>query len=140
MKKVYMAKIAGLLMAITAMVVKAEVVEVAPGNLLAYLETHKDVVVQFTSPDRKCGYCIGADKAFEQFAERNGGRVSYVRVQWSPWHKTPDALREKFRIIAMPEHICIRNGKKVRAYPGIMRNKDKGSIRRFEETCFSGDA
>ena len=138
MKMIYVARIAGLLMVIAATAVKAGVVEdVAPNKLMAYLETHDDVVLQFTSTDRECGYCTGADKAFERFAEKNAGRMSFVRVQWSPWQKTPEVLHGQFRIIAMPAQICIRNGKKVRAYPGIMLDKDKAALERFEKTCFS---
>ncbi len=126
-------------MSIVSVTVKAEVVEVMPDNLMDYLESHKDVVVQFTSPDRKCGHCRGADKAFDRFASKNSGHLSFVRVQWKPWYETPKVLRDRFRLIAMPAQICIRNGEKIRAYPGIMLEKDKDAIERFEKKCFAGD-
>ena len=76
------------------MTVHAEVKNVLPEELPAYLKAHKNAVVQFTSPDEKCGYCIGADAAFNQFENINSGKFAFVRVQWSPWNKFPDIVKE----------------------------------------------
>jgi outer membrane protein OmpA-like peptidoglycan-associated protein len=64
---------------------KAAVQVVSPEALLDFLKQHPKVVVLFTSPSFKCGFCVGADKTFEEVAALlGGGDWRYVRTEWSP--------------------------------------------------------
>lgn len=67
----------------------ATVKEVAPADIGRSMVAGKVTVVQFTSSDPKCGYCVGADRAFDTFAHASNVGVQFVRVQWTPWSKFP---------------------------------------------------
>lgn len=69
----------------------APVTDLKPQELAAYLAAHETVVVQFTSPDRKCRYCLGAADAYARaVAPAKDPSVKFARVQWPVWHKFPD--------------------------------------------------
>jgi hypothetical protein len=72
-----------------------QVPEIAASDLPAYLKAHEKVMVLFTSADRKCGFCAGADKGFEQAVQQltasktGNSEWRYVVVQWQPWRSFP---------------------------------------------------
>lgn len=79
-------------------------------DLPAFLARNDTVVVQFTSPDPKCRYCIGADRAFDKaVAPARDAKVRYVRVQWPVWHKFPD-FGKLPKPIGLPEQMVFRRG------------------------------
>jgi len=95
---------------VAAPVHAARVQEVRMQDLPAFLAKNDTVVVQFTSPDPKCRYCIGADKAFDAaVAPARDARVKYVRVQWPVWHKFPD-FGKLTKPIGLPEQMVFRRG------------------------------
>jgi hypothetical protein len=69
--------------------------EIASSDLVAYLKANEKIVVLFTSPDRKCGFCIGADETFSQAVRGISSSSSsppgwrYIVVQWQPWREIP---------------------------------------------------
>lgn len=78
-------------MCAAAQALAAPVEELKPAQLAAYVAAHEYVVVQLTSPDPGCGYCVGADKIFDRAAAApHRPALAFVRVQWSPWRQTPD--------------------------------------------------
>jgi len=88
----------------------ARVQEVRMQDLPAFLTRNDTVVVQFTSPDPKCRYCIGADKAFDNaVAPARDPKIRYVRVQWPVWHKFPD-FGKLPKPIGLPEQMVFRRG------------------------------
>ncbi|MEW6022500.1 MAG: hypothetical protein AB1807_10205 [Pseudomonadota bacterium] len=96
----------------------ARVQEVRMQNLAAYLAKHETVVVQFTSPDPKCRYCIGADRLFDQaVTPARDPKVKYVRVQWPVWHKFPD-FGSIQKPIGLPDHIVFQRGRAIGTIAG----------------------
>jgi hypothetical protein len=72
--------------------------EIAAADLPAFLKANEKVMVLFTSPDRKCGFCVGADQGFLQAAQKltsstAGAGWRYVTVQWQPWRKIPPQVQ-----------------------------------------------
>ena len=69
---------------------QAQVASLSPQELPAFLAAHEVAVVQYTSPDPKCGFCVGADKPFDAMAALAfDPRRGYARVQWQPWRQFP---------------------------------------------------
>jgi thioredoxin-like negative regulator of GroEL len=126
----------GIILVFITFTVKADIIEIEPGELVNSLEKHKNSVVQFTSPDKNCGHCIGADKAFDQFANNITEEFSFLRVQWSPWHATPQAISKLFRIVPLPMHVCYRDGKVVNKLMGSIKTTKSRVIQRFKKACF----
>ncbi len=61
------------------------VLAVAPSDLESFLATHQHVVVQFTSPDPSCTWCVGANQAFDQASKHFANKkIEFIRVQWNP--------------------------------------------------------
>ncbi|OBS08425.1 YbbN family protein [Acidihalobacter prosperus] len=87
--------------------------------LPAYLESHTDVVVQFTSPDPGCVYCVHANAPFQAVSTRFDQRISFVRVQWAPWYRIP-AEAKPFGIIALPAQIAFKQGARVHTQLGVI--------------------
>lgn len=96
----------------------AAVTELKPQEVAAFVTRHPLAVVQFTSPDRGCGYCKGADRTFDEAAARLSAKaIGFARVQWSPWRKTPD-FGELVQVYGVPEQQVFRNGRSVGATGG----------------------
>jgi len=88
----------------------AAVTELKPQELAAFVARHPLVVVQVTSPDRNCGYCVGADKTFDAVsAQSSMTAISFARVQWSPWRNTPD-FGSVMQVYGIPEQYVFKNG------------------------------
>ncbi len=127
---------AGLLVSSVAMTAQAEVVDVSPDKIVTYLESQNSAVVQFTSPDKGCKPCLAAYQDFDQFAEKNAQRSTFVRVEWKPYYNFPNDIRKKYRLIAVPAQMCFRDGKKADALMGLLGKVDKRRIEQFENACF----
>jgi hypothetical protein len=90
--------------------VSPSVVVVTPADLPAYLTKHERVVVLFTSPERGCGYCIGADRSFnEAVAQLPADGWSYVRTEWSPWQNTPPQATA-LGVLGIPTRLLLQRG------------------------------
>jgi thiol-disulfide isomerase/thioredoxin len=88
----------------------APVVELSADELLAFTKQYKTVVVQLNSSDPKCGYCVGADKIFDQIAEkRYKNPVIFARVQWALWKDFPK-FDPSIKIFGMPSLLFFKNG------------------------------
>lgn len=97
-----------------------QVEDIAPADLAAYIQTHPNVVVQFTSPDRGCGFCVdGSFEAFDASAAAASGNIRFARVQWSPWNNFPKEIE---RIIggSVPIHINFKSGQAKGRYAGTI--------------------
>jgi hypothetical protein len=89
----------------------AAVTELKPQEVAAFVAKHPLAVVQFTSPDRGCGYCIGADKTFDQVAALPSSQaIRFARVQWSPWRKVPD-FGALVQVYGVPEQHVFKDGR-----------------------------
>ncbi|PTD95208.1 thioredoxin family protein [Pseudothauera lacus] len=88
----------------------SDVVELQPGELSEFVSRHGRVVVQFTSPDRGCSYCIGADTSFDAVAALNqDDTLVFARVQWSPWRPFPSS-ELGYELYGIPQQIVFRDG------------------------------
>lgn len=69
---------------------QAQVQLLSTQELPDFLAAHEVAVIQYTSPDPKCGFCVGADKPFDAMAALAfDPRRGYARVQWQPWRQFP---------------------------------------------------
>ena len=92
----------------------ANVKELKPAELAGFLARHDDAVVQLTSPNPSCTYCVGADRTFDQAAalpHRQG--LVFARVQWSPWNKFPDFGALITEVYGLPSHFVFHRAKVV---------------------------
>lgn len=87
--------------------------EVGPDDLAAYLRTHPNAVIQFTSPDPNCGPCARAYAGFEETAAVHGRQVSFARVQWLRWNQPPEDVWKTYQLRAVPEILAIEDGQVV---------------------------
>lgn len=96
----------------------ARVTELKPTEVDAFLSRPGYVVVQLTSPDRGCTYCIGADKTFDQAAaDSTAPDTVFARVQWPLWHKPP-ALGTRLDAGGVPRQVVFKDGKEQRSAGG----------------------
>ncbi|HEX8612842.1 MAG TPA: thioredoxin family protein [Telluria sp.] len=101
-----------------SMAFAAKVTELTPAEVDAFLSRPGYVVVQLTSPDRGCKYCIGADKTFDQAAAGSTAPDTvFARVQWPVWHKPPN-LDKRLDTGGVPRQIVFKDGKEQRQAGG----------------------
>jgi hypothetical protein len=106
-----MPPLAALLLSTAASAVPVK--ELKPAEVAAFIASHPDAIVQVTSPDRHCGYCIGADSKFDAAAAAPGNRrLAFARVQYSPWRAMPD-WGDLMSVWGVPGHAIFRNGKQI---------------------------
>lgn len=87
---------------------KAAVQVVPPEALLAFLKANPQVVVLFTSPSLKCGYCVGADKTFDEVVTQlDATPWRYVRTEWTPWNQYPPVAVDA-GVLGIPDHVVFR--------------------------------
>lgn len=114
--------VAGLLASAGALAERT-VTELQPHELPAYLRQHARVVVQFTSPDARCGYCVGADKLYaEGVAQQGVDGWKYVRVQWPRWNEVP-TFAAPVQVWGVPDHQVYEAGE----YKGSGGGRAKGA-------------
>ena len=90
------------------------VVELKPEDVAAFIAQHPYAVVQATSPDSSCTYCVGADKLFDQAAaQKHELPWVFARVQWSPWNKKPD-FGDTMKVYGVPAHFVFLKGQPAR--------------------------
>lgn len=110
----------------------APIVELSADELLAFVKQHKTVVVQLNSTDPKCGYCIGADKIFDQIAAKRYNKpVIFARVQWALWKDFPK-FDPSIKIFGMPSLLFFKNGAQTDLLEG--RTKEAADIAEVEDT------
>ncbi len=98
------------------------VTELGVADVAVFVAKHEVAVVQATSPDPKCRYCIGADKIFDQAASLpQDKRIAYARVQWTPWHKMPD-FGSLMQVYGAPGQFVFMNGKVIGKIDGKPRD------------------
>jgi hypothetical protein len=109
------------------------VTDISYDMLGAIVAANSLVVVQYTSDDRRCGFCVdGSFEAYDGFAARYGDKARFVRIKWSPWNRFPKGLEN---IRAIPRHAVIgQNGEERAAYMGtIASSANQAKFRRWLE-------
>jgi hypothetical protein len=113
---------AAIALALLSMPVFAEVEEVAANEIVAYVRSHPAVVVQFTSPDTGCGFCVGAAKPFDEAEALSHGKIKFARVQWSPWVKFPADIKPVYSGRGIPNQVVYKDGKAVGQHTGKIKD------------------
>lgn len=98
------------LMASAGAMAERTITELPPQELPAFVRQHPKVVVQFTSPDTRCGFCVGADKQFTEGVAQDGmDGWKYVRVQWPRWNEMP-TFAPPVTVWGVPDHQVYEGG------------------------------
>lgn len=91
--------------------------DVTPAAIAAYIRSHPLLVVQYTSPDSSCIYCVdGSYEVFEKVAVMHLADISFARVQWSPWDKFPVYVKQFDK--GIPLHIAYKHGEVLDVFEG----------------------
>jgi thiol-disulfide isomerase/thioredoxin len=87
---------------------------VAPGDALARLKAHKGVIVlNITSTDPKCTYCIRANTKYVALAQSVGAEAKFIQTSWAPWANFPPEIRELMKlhdIGGVPARLTYKDG------------------------------
>jgi hypothetical protein len=96
----------------------APVTELKPDQVAPFVARNDIVVVQFTSSDKTCKYCIGAAEPFDEAAALNKNKsIQFVRVQWPVWHKMPK-FEPLLTMYGVPRQVVFRKGKEMQSVGG----------------------
>lgn len=72
---------------------------VAPGDALARLQAHNGVMVlNFTSTDPQCTFCIRANAKYAALAQAAAGDAKFIQTSWAPWANFPPEIRELMKL------------------------------------------
>jgi hypothetical protein len=94
----------------TSAMAERNVIELQPSEVSAFVQQNPKVVVQFTSPDKGCGFCVGADKLFTEGVAQSGkDGWKYVRVQWPRWNQMPE-FAPPVKVYGVPDHQVYEGG------------------------------
>lgn len=94
----------------TCVLAERTITELQPSELSTFVRRHPKVVVQFTSPDVRCGFCTGADQQFaEGVAQAGMEGWKYARVQWPRWNEMP-AFAPPVKVWGVPDHQMYEGG------------------------------
>jgi hypothetical protein len=94
----------------TGAIAERTVTELQPSEVAAFVQKNPKVVVQFTSPDKGCRFCVGADKLFTDGVAQSGkDGWKYVRVQWPRWSQIPE-FAPPVKVSGVPDHQVYEGG------------------------------
>ncbi len=93
---------------------------VAPDNIEELVKNSKGLLlVQLTSQDSNCQYCVQSNPRFQELTRRYPGAARYVQVTWNPWASAFNSpFVNKYRIQGMPTVLVIRDGALVQRAQG----------------------
>jgi hypothetical protein len=98
------------LVTVTSVMADRTVTELQPSEVSAFVRQNPKVVVQFTSPDVRCGYCVGAERQFVEGVARSGKEGwAYITVQWPRWIDMP-TLAPPVKVWGLPDHQIYEGG------------------------------
>jgi thiol-disulfide isomerase/thioredoxin len=97
---------------------------ITPAALEARIAESKEaLVVNITSTDPNCGYCIQANKKFVQLASSTSSdTVHFAQVSWAPWANIPEELRPLFQrnqIAGIPVKMAFKDGQLIDKVVGV---------------------
>jgi hypothetical protein len=97
-----------------------KVLDVSAENLLRKLEQSKGrIILQTTSRDPNCGFCVRANPTYEALARAKPEAGRYWRVSFQPWDAAfIDPLMIKFRANGVPGVFVFEDGALVNYVPG----------------------
>jgi hypothetical protein len=126
--------------AVVAVVPNSAVEVLSPAAVAAYIQSHPDVLVQFTSPDARCRYCVEAYQGFDAAARAYGRAIKFVRVEWTPWNQFPKEVEALYGGGFVPAQIAYRSGKETARFDGSLMNKSREFGAFVKQSFALGDA
>ncbi|MFG6414495.1 thioredoxin family protein [Roseateles sp. DC23W] len=114
----------------TAPAPSAFVKEVAPADLNAWVRaTPGWVVVQLSSNDPKCGYCVRANPVFNALAAAESPQgTGFARVAFQPWTSVnQNDFANQYGVSGLPSFFTFKDGQLMRRHNGIA---DQATLRR----------
>lgn len=103
---------------------------VAPAELGAWVRQSKGwVVVQLSSYDPGCGYCVRSNPAFNALAAAEATQgLSFARVAFQPWKSVgQNDFAKQFGVGGIPAYFTFKDGQLMRRQDGIA---DEATLRR----------
>lgn len=108
----------------------AQATETAPANVLPLfaptrVEAHLAktpglVVVQLTSFETTCSFCIRGNPTYEALAKDSGGAAQFIRVVYRPWTGVgQDPFAKGLGVGGLPVFLTYQDGKLLRRHDGI---------------------
>ena len=86
----------------------------------AILRSEKAIIVlQLTSFDPNCRFCINANRVFEVLAAKHASRGRFIRVHYEPWSNVPaTSIMAEYNVPGVPAFIVFHGGKERRRILG----------------------
>jgi virginiamycin B lyase len=87
------------------------------------------VVVQYSSSDPRCGYCVIGNRHYDDLVSTENPKAKYVRVLYEPWTSASGSTEAKrVHLVGLPTIIVFENGKETSRFSGdatpeVMRSK-----------------
>ena len=87
------------------------------------------VVVQYSSNDSRCGYCVIGNRHYSDLVATEAPKGKFVRVLYEPWTSASGSAEAKrVRLVALPTIIVFENGKETSRFAGdaspeVLRSK-----------------
>jgi virginiamycin B lyase len=76
-------------------------------------------VVQYTSDDPGCGYCVLGNRHFEALAKMGEPQVKYARVLYEPWTSAKDSGEAaRMHLLGLPTIVVFDKGKETSRFEG----------------------
>ena len=88
----------------------AQVEDITPQAIRSTAKAPGVTLMLFTSPDKKCGFCVGQRELFDQFAKTYDGPVRLRAVQWSPWRAFPPEELFAAKVYGVPQWQVFKDG------------------------------
>ena len=87
------------------------------------------MVLQLSSYDRNCTYCMSGNVGFNALAEKEASKdVTFVRVAFQPWLKVGESdFAKQFGVAGIPDAFTFQDGRLVRRLHGTA---DEAKLRR----------
>jgi thiol-disulfide isomerase/thioredoxin len=77
------------------------------------------VVVQFSSDDKNCGFCVQSNPRFDTLADVRSNKAKFIRVMWNPYlNAFDDRLAILYGFKALPRFMTFKDGKEVKRVDG----------------------
>lgn len=90
---------------------------VAPDAIEAYVAASKGtLIINVTSTDPRCGYCMQANVLFDRFSRRHDMDEAFqlAQVAWQPWPRMPEAVQrllKPYGVNGIPVQLVFVDGK-----------------------------
>ena len=99
----------------------AGIKDIAPNSLLKEVQASKGlVVVQLSSYDANCGFCVRGNPHFDAFAKKYAGRLTFWRATAQPWLSVTDNdFVRTLHVAGVPATFLFQDGQLVRQLDGI---------------------